>query len=652
MKISLSNTVVAGLLCALLCIGLSSQAQETLSTTDSRAARSYRKAVELYGQRQFQQARTALEDAVQKDERFTEAWMLLGDLSLDMKDKDGALQAYEKGISLNPDFYPRAILVAADLHRTAARYDRAADYYEMFLLRNQLKPADRNAAELGLKSSLFAIHAMANPVPFEPFNLGSLVNSQYDEYVNAITTDNNLLLFTRKHPSEQRFPDGRPLLVEDFFRAEVDGDLFLQARPLGPPINTEGNEGALTISADKRYLFFSACNRRDGLGSCDIYYAVREDNGWSRPRNPRTPLNSARWDSHPSLSADNRTLVFASSREGGKGKSDLWVAVVGEDGKWGTPVNMGDSLNTPGQEMSPLIHPDGQTLYFASDGHPGMGGMDLFMTRKGPDGKWSQPVNLGYPINTVSDELALVVDAKGEWAYFSSDKLGGEGGYDMYRFRLNEAFRPVPVSYMKGFVFDALTRLPLRAVFEVVDLSNSNQVVSAGSDPATGEFLVTIPSGRSYALHVTAPGYLFYSDHFQLDEAKEIAHPYLKDVALQPIQVGQEVVMRNVFFETASYALLPESRAELDRLVKLLRENPGIQIEIGGHTDNVGSLAYNQKLSEDRAQSVLQYLVDHGIPVARLKAVGYGLSRPIATNDTDEGRALNRRTAFVVTKPE
>lgn len=624
--------------------------QASLSTKDTKAAKSYRRAVELYGQKLYQQADNALKDAINRDKNFVEAWLLLGDLKMDQRDQQGAIIAYEQAIGIDPAFYPRAILVLANLFRSNGQYEDGLKRYEQFLLSEGSRPADRQVAEAGLASCQFALAALADPVSFDPQNIGKEVNGPYDEFVNAISTDRSLLLFTRKHPSGAMYPDGRPQLVEDFFMAKQRDGIYIQARPLGPPINTDGNEGALSISADDRYLFFAGCGRRDGLGSCDIYYSVRDGNTWKAPYNPGPPLNSSRWDSHPSLSADNRTLFFASTRGGGLGKSDLWMATVGADGRWNEPVNLGDSINTPGQEMSPLIHPDGQTLYFSSDGHPGMGGMDLFVSRKREDGKWGKPVNLGYPINTLADELALIVDAAGEWAYFSSDKLGGSGGYDIYRFELQAESRPVPVTYMKGKVFDAESKIPLKASFEIIDLASGQIVVIAGSDPVSGEFLVCIPTGKSYGLNVSAANYLFYSENFPLQQSAGIHDPVLKDVALSPIKEGQAVVMRNVFFETASYELRPESQTELDRLVQLLNDNPGIYIEIGGHTDNVGTASYNLQLSERRANAVMHYLVNKGISAGRLSAVGYGLTQPIAANDTEEGRALNRRTAFTVTK--
>lgn len=628
-------------------VGLHAQPQ--LTTQDKRAAKLYREAVEYYGQKKYVPAETALKSAVQRDNNFVEAWLLMGDLYLDARDQAAAIQAYEEAIRINPSFFPKAILVVANLYRIDGSYQLASERYQQFLQGENIRLADRHSAETGLASSVFAINALANPVPFDPHNLGGDVNGPYDEFVNALSTDRSLLLFTRKHPSSLRYQDGRPVLVEDFFLADWKDGSFVRTRPLGPPINTDGNEGALTISADNRYLFFSGCNRRDGVGSCDLYYSIREGEGWRAPRNPGPPLNSSRWDSHPSFSADNRSLFFASARSGSKGKSDIWMAVVGEDGRWLDPVNLGDSINTAGQEVSPLIHPDGQTLYFASDGHPGMGGLDLFLSRKGPDGKWGKPLNLGYPINTLADELALVVDVNGEWAYFSSDKLGGYGGYDMYRFILQDDYRPVPVTYVKGKVFDAETFQALQSRFELVDLATGTTIVSAGSDPLTGEFLVCIPSGKSYGLNASSLGYLFYSEHFYVEKTTDILDPFLKDIPMHSIKEGHEVVMRNVFFETASFALLPESKIELDRLVKLLNENPGMQIEIAGHTDNIGTAAYNQVLSENRAAAVVNFLIEKGIDKQRLRSAGYGLTQPIASNETEEGRALNRRTTFTVT---
>ena len=623
-------------------------AQGSLHTQNKRAEKAYQKALSYFQQRQYGQAEANLREAVKLDPQFVEAWLMLGDAFSEQKEADSAILAYRKAIHIDAEIFPPALAVLARMLRAKGAYEEALCYYRHYLRLSETGKL-REEAIRGEASCLFALKALDNPVPFDPENVGEGVNSAYDEFVNAISSDGEYLYFTVKLPPAPDNIQAGGRLVEDFYFSEWGDGSWQFRRPLGEPVNTPGNEGALMISADGRYLFFAGCERQDGFGSCDIYYAIREGEGWSKPRNLGRPVNSGRWDSHPSFAPDGRTLYFSSNRGGGKGGADLWMSRVNDAGEWAPPVNLGDQINSPGNEMSPHIHPDGRTLYFASDGHPGMGGLDIFVSRMKEDGSWETPRNLGYPINTLADELALIVDASGALAYFSSDKLGGSGKYDVYQFPLYAEVRPLPVTYMKGQVLDARNGQSLQARFELIDLESGRTVVESWSDKHKGDFLVCIPSNASYALNVSADGYLFHSEHFFLPPDYTQLHPYKKDIPLQKISVGKSVVMQNVFFDTDQHQLKPESRVELNKLVRLMEDNPGMHIEIAGHTDNVGSEAYNLQLSEQRARTVFDYLVDNGIAKDRLTFKGYGFSVPIADNNTEEGRAQNRRTAFTVT---
>lgn len=625
------------------------QVDGKFSTSDRRAIKEYQKALASFRQRDYSNADRFLDKALEQDSSFVEAWLMRGDLFLEKGDKEQAIKDYSKAVEISPDVFPPALVVLARMLRNEGRYEEALPFYEDYLRKGQVRKLMVEAKE-GRASCVFAIDAMENPVPFDPSNLGEGVNTEHDEFVNALSTDEEHLYYTVKLPTGTLRQDGTERLGEDFYIIDNEDGTWINRREMGGFINTRGNEGALMISADGRYAFFAGCDRPGGYGSCDIYYCKSSGEFWEEPRNLKPPVNSRSWDSHPSFATDGRTLYFASNRGGGLGSSDIYVSRIGDDGKWTKPVNLGDSVNTRGQEMSPLIHPDGKTLYFASSGHAGMGGLDIFISRMNPDGSWGKARNLGYPINTHADELALIVNARGDRAYFSSDKLGGQGKYDIYAFPLYPEARPLPVTYMKGFVLDEVTSEPVHARFELIDLESGEIVVEAWSDQSTGDFLVSIPSDAEYALNVSAEGYLFHSEHFYLPESYEKLEPYRKDVRMKRILEGESVVMRNVFFETDKYNLLPRSRTELDHLAKLLEKNPGISIEVAGHTDNVGSAEYNQELSEQRARTVYEYLVEKGISEDRLTYKGYGLERPVADNDTEEGRAQNRRTEFTVTE--
>jgi outer membrane protein OmpA-like peptidoglycan-associated protein len=419
-------------------------------------------------------------------------------------------------------------------------------------------------------------------------------------------------------------------------------------------VNTEGNEGAQFVSADGQYLFFTACEEygsypggRKGLGSCDIFFARKINEKYGTPKNIGAPVSSSAWDSQPCLSADGTTLYFTSSRAGGKGGSDIWRSKLGSDGKWGAPENLGDSVNTERNEEGPFLHPDGKTLYFSSTGHPGLGSADLFFCRIKKDGKFGRAVNLGYPINTIGDERDIIVNTAGTTAYVSSRRAGGEGGMDIYSFDLYPEARPGAVSYVKGTVINAETGEPVSARIELSNLSTGKSAALVESDPAAGTFLVCLPAGSDYALSVGKQGFLFYSENFSLSD-KRSSEPFQIKVKLMPLKAGNKVILKNIFFETGSFALQDKSASELEKLLSLLKNNPQLKVEIGGHTDNVGDKQKNLVLSENRAKSVLDYLVKAGIESSRLSFKGYGDTQPLADNNSEKGRAENRRTEFKV----
>jgi outer membrane protein OmpA-like peptidoglycan-associated protein len=315
---------------------------------------------------------------------------------------------------------------------------------------------------------------------------------------------------------------------------------------------------------------------------------------------------------------------------------------LNDKNQWTEPVNLGGTINTEGDEMSPFIHFDGKTLYYASDGKPGMGGFDLFFTRLQPDSTWSTPQNLGYPINTFNDEMGLVIESGGQKAYYSSirDKSKGK---DIFSFNLYESARPNPVSYMKGKVYDKETGMLLKAEYELINLSTGKIIMKNITDES-GNFLVCLPSGYNYGINVSKPGYLFYSENFMFEGMHTASEPYIKKIILNPAKIGEKMQLANVFFEVDSWQLKIESMSELDNLVSLLSENMNLAMEIGGYTDSTGSEQYNKTLSEKRALSVVNYLIKKGVSSDRLIYKGYGNTSPLGDNVTIEGRKLNRRT--------
>ncbi|MEE4196220.1 MAG: OmpA family protein [Bacteroidales bacterium] len=654
------------LLLLLLTIPFLVSAQHGYTTKNKKAINYYEEALSAFGRMDYFNAADLMHKAIKADKKFIEAHIVLAEIYMDHGNAVKAIESYQNALAIDPDFFPGVYFSLAQLEMMEQKFEQAEEHLEKYLAYKDIQPISRSQAERTLESCRFAIEATNNPVPFNPEDLGNNINTQYDEYWPTLTADEQTLIFTRLIPknlvdystndqetedqrtaNEQALPPGMRNVQEDFYISfKADGQ-WTEAVNAGKTINTAGNEGAQTITADGRTMYFTACNRTDGKGRCDIYKSVKTGSEWSVPENIGSPVNTAHWEAQPSISPDGKTLYFVSNRPGGIGQKDIWKSNLLPDGRWTPPQNLGKNVNTPGEEQSPFIHPDNQTLYFSSEGLIGMGGFDLFKVTRQEDGTWTEPQNLGYPINSSYHEVGLIVNAAGNKAFFASDRLSNRGR-DLFAFDLYQEMRPKPVSYFKGIVFDADTEEKLEARFELINLEQNEVVMEAQSDKITGEFLVCIPTDNDYALNVSKEGYLFYSDNFSLKGVREITDPFIKDVGLNPIKPGEKIILRNIFYATDSYELMDKSIAELDKLTRFLEENPALKIEISGHTDSVGTNEYNLILSEKRAKSVVNYLVSQGIAMERLTSKGYGEEQPVDTNETEEGRANNRRTEIKI----
>ncbi len=631
----------------LLFIFSGSLSAQQYTTKSNRAIENYEKGREYYLRYQYDEAVAFLSKAIEIDPDFIEAYIGLAQVYTDMKEYKNAAGVYKKGMAIDPEFYPAGYYFMGNVEMKTGDYESAKSSFQQFMEMNKGSKTLRNSAENKIIDCNFAIDAMKHPVPFSPINLGANINSDYDAYWPSLSADEQTLVFTVLLPVDTSRKAVFGNRQEDFYishRSDSTGE-WSKAENMGKPLNTSNNEGAQAISVDGQMMVFTACNRADGQGNCDLYISHLEGDHWSKPVNMGRPVNTPAKETQPSISPDKREIYFSSNRPGSMGGLDLWKTTRQPDGSWGNPENLGDTINTPGNEQSPFIHPDNKTLYFSSDMHVGMGGFDLYVARKDSAGRWKIPVNLGYPINTWNDEIGLIVNARGDKAYFSSDREK-EKGKDLYEFELYKQARPEMVSYVKGIVYDAYDRKRLAADFELIDLESGATVNQSQSNASTGEFIVSLPVNKNYALNVSKTGYLFYSDNFALKGMHEIENPFVKNIPLKRIKVGEKAVLRNIFFATDSYALKPESKAELNKLVEFLINNPGIKIEISGHTDSIGTENYNQVLSENRARSVRDYLIDHSIDPGRLTYRGYGYSQPVNNNATVEGRSQNRRTEF------
>ena len=592
--------------------------------------------------------------AIDEDKTFVEPHIAIAYLYMEQNKKKEAIYHFQQAININAKFFPKCFYDISLAQLSVGLYDDAIKNLQQFISLERVSPVLKDQAQFYLKSALFASEAIKKPKPFKPVNLGPGVNSADYEYFPSITADGATLIFTRNYRLNGK--DAQ----EDFFMSKKTTDTWQTAIPLSE-INSNGNEGAPSISADGNYMFYASCINmygdygdpsRKGLGSCDIFFTQKSKGKWVNPVNLGPPINTPNWETQPSFSSDGKTLYFIRGMVGREGikNQDIYVSQIDDNGKFTTPVKLGPNINTPGREESVYIHPDNQTLYFTSDGHPEtMGGLDIYMSKKQADGTWGPAINLGYPINTFNDENSLLVDPAGRLAYFASDREGGYGGLDLYQFELPADVRPTNIMFVKGKIIDAKTKEPLQSNVDIFDLDSQQPITHAFSN-SNGDFLVVLPAQKNYLMNVNQEGYLFYSDNFSLKNTEtDYNKPFLVNIALQPIDTGISIELKNIFFDVDKFDLKPESKTELDKLVGFLTKNKTIKIEIGGHTDSDGNKKANQLLSQNRAKAVYDYAVKAGIVATRLSYKGYGDSKPILPNTTPENKAKNRRTEIKIT---
>jgi outer membrane protein OmpA-like peptidoglycan-associated protein/tetratricopeptide (TPR) repeat protein len=587
-----------------------------------------------------------LQKIFEKDSLYADAYLMQADIYNIRAKSEQAAAYYNKAIQLLKNPKAGLFLITAGEELKCGKYADAQQHLQQYQSFFEEEYPQKKEVEKKLAICKFALQAMQEPVDFTPINMGANINSEYDEYLASLTADEQELIFTVKRPRDKETICVFCLTEEDFYSSKKVNEQWQPRQKMPAPLNSSYNEGAQSLSPDGRYLFFTLCNADAGYGSCDLYWSKRIGSKWSRPKNFGKTVNTTAWESQPTVGPDGKTIYFVSNRFGGFGMFDIWKTIMIEEGKFSTPVNLGSGINTANDDTAPFLHADGKTLYFASDGRPGMGGYDLYYTELQDDNTWSEPKNLGYPINTYADEINLAINAAGTVGYFASDKEGGYGGLDLYYFTLDEKLRPTPVTYMKGIVRDAEDYQPLETQVELIDLSNNEIVTSTFSDPVTGEFLACIITGKNILMNVSHPDYLFYSENFQLNQSYSNLEPFVKDIGMHKAEIGKTMVLRNIFFEFGKSDLKSESFSELDYLADFLKQNSLICMEIEGHTDNIGNDEANLRLSVERAKTVYNYLINKGINSKRLQYQGYGETQPIADNKTEEGRAKNRRTAF------
>ena len=642
-------------------ISLFEEAQKNPTSFDSKTNRnSYNNAIE------------SLNKALEKDPNFWEAHLLAAEFCEYSNDMKGAIIHYESALSINPhhSMSGSTFFYLANCQQVVGDFENSLKNYDTYINNRNANPdLVQKAMELR-RSCAFALESMKHPYDFKPINIGPGINTADPEYFPTITVDGKTILFTRRI-KDDRVPNFKE--QEDFYVSTLSPQgRWGVASPMPPNVNTVLNEGAPTISADGRSLIFVACSDqsgdnnygegRIGKGSCDLFYTKKLGRNWSSPTNVSGAVNSGTWESQPSLSADGKTLYFIRrvSRKGEQPNSDIFVSHLLNDGiTWGTPERLPSNINSAVEEESVLIHPDGKTLYFASRGHIGMGGSDLFVSRLQADGKWGNPENLGFPINTKSDENSLMVSPDGEIGFFASDREGGYGKLDIYYFEMPEKLRPTKTLYFEGLVFDALTRKPISGKFQLIDLNTGKEVIISEADKVTGEFMVSLPLNKDYALNVSYPGYNFFSQNFNMTNPDGLEAIHM-DVPMIPTSSELPTVLENVFFDLGKASLRPESSVELNKLRDYLVLNPTLKIELGGHTDTRGDATENMTLSENRAKAVYEYLVTQGITAERLAYKGYGetvnrisdneIAKLTSDKEKEAAHQKNRRTEYKIIK--
>lgn len=610
-----------------------------LNTATKKALKLYSEGKEFLNEQKDAEAIKPFEQSVIEDPIFIDAWLILGELYNETQQYEKAITAFETSFTLKPDARSSAYYFVAESFWNLNDYKNTISAISKYLSFTNLPPEWVENSKHILSNAKFAIEAVKNPVPFNPKNLGDSINSKYLDLFPSLTADENTLVFMRRDPYGKDWN-------EDFYISHFVKEHWTKARNMGDELNSIYQDGAMSLTNKGNEMYF-ASDRKGGFGSVDIYYSQRKNGKWTIPVNLGASVNSVAWETQPSISADGKTLYFVSTRPGGFGGSDIWMTTKNLKGLWNTPINLGPTINTKYEEQTPFIHSDGQTLYFSSFGHPGMGSADIFYCRKDSIGKWSTPINLGYPINTKNEENSFTVSLDGKHVYYSSEKGKEEGDLDLFYFDLPEGARPISVTYLNGIITNITSGDFLNAEVQLIDLETGNSINSFSSDATTGEYLISIPSGKNYALNVSKNGFLFHSENFSLADHNP-SEPYKLNIKLQPVKTGESVILKNIFFETGSADLKKESTIELNKLILLLKENQNLKIEISGHTDNVGGEKENLTLSENRAKAVYDFLVNAGIAATKLSYKGYGETRPISLNDTEEGRATNRRTEFTV----
>jgi outer membrane protein OmpA-like peptidoglycan-associated protein/Tol biopolymer transport system component len=601
-----------------------------VSGQDKKALILFEKGKKDFSERNYASALNNFEKYFERDTSLTEAYLKVAQIYESLKNVSQASFYYQKIIQRDT----LAVKYVQAYTYLGSRALERHDFEEAKrLLTISLANTNKNSMvyqqiQKQLKTCEFGIQAVANPLNIKPELLSSTINFKAKQYFPVLTADNNTLLFTARDDAGD----------ENIYLTDFEKEKWTTPKSISDQINTPFNEGTCTISADGKIMVFTSCEGRDSFGSCDLYISKKIGENWSKPENLGNKVNSRYWDSQPSLSSDGSKLYFSSERPLGYGKKDIWMSELDQNGNWKPAVNLGPNINTSQEDVSPFIHANGYSLFFSSNGREGMGKFDIYLSTLKND-QAQEAINLGYPINTVDDELSLFITADGKTAYYSLDN---NQKVNLYKFDIPEELNSKieKTYFLKGFVLDKKTQKAVYASIELLDIKTGQKISKFLSDPITGDYLAILPGHGQYVLYIESPDYLFKSLNF--DFSKEYESKVL-DIELQKIEKESAEILNNIFFDSGMATLRSESHIELEKLKKLLTQNSKLRLEISGHTDDIGNDLTNLDLSKKRAQSVVDYLIEKGIDKTRMEVKGWGETKPIAKNDSEENRQLNRR---------
>lgn len=637
---------------------------------DKKLIKSFQKGVQLLNDGKMNDAEVIFAKIIDEEPEFTEAWVASSEINYskyksakDPKSQNNYYSRYVKCLEsvakLCPSYQNYEVCYTlGKIFFSHDKLDVAKTYLKTYIDNGKKGTKYYSDAESTYHYIEQYLNLIENPVPFEPVIVEG-VSSAYDDYLPLISPDGSLALFTKAYMKKEINSIYGDRFVEEFTVSKASDDkglIFSPGEPLPYPFNSGKNQGAASISIDNKTLFITICEfvSRD-YDNCDIYMSTRVGDGWSELKSLGPNINGVKtWESQPSISADGKTLYFASIRESNVGfdpdnpTSDIYYSTKDEKGNWTKAKNLGSKINTPGNEKSPFIHSDSQTLYFSSDGHLGIGGYDIFFS-KFRDGDWTKPVNIGYPINTKNNDLGFVVNTQGTKAYFASNKLNGKGGWDIYAIDLYKEARPEKVFLVKGQLVDDNGYALSDAKLEVKN-TRTEEVSEGVVDAETGHYAVAVTAKNEnddFLMVVKKEDYSFSSTLIEPTE-ETFEKPIEVNFEVKPIEAGKSVQINDIYYATASYEINQKSYAVLNEFAEFLKSNPTVKVEIRGHTDNIGSAQTNITLSNRRAQAVYDYLLSKGVPKANVSYKGYGPNMPIADNRTEAGRAKNRRTEFYI----